>query len=72
MNLIQWVEFMSAVRTLQNMSRPSFAELGFSSNTDIRVSEPAKRVKIGDVIQVLASEGAAPISQVNLKFDVLS
>ena len=46
-------------------------EPGISSNTDIRVSELAKRAKIGDVIQVLASEGAALISQVNSKFDVL-
>ena len=42
------------------MSWPSFVEPGFSSNTNVRDSEMAKRVKIGDVIQVLAFEGAAP------------
>ena len=49
--------------TRQNMGRPSFVEPGFSSNTNVRDSEMAKRVKIGDEIQVLMSEGAAPISR---------
>ena len=71
MNLIQQDEFMSAVSTLQNMCRPSFAELGFSSNDNIRYSQIANWANIRDMIQILASEGVALISQVNSKFDVL-
>ena len=42
------------------MSRPSFVESGFSSNSGIQGAEITKRARIGDVIQVFASAGAAP------------